>query len=115
MLDQQKGTFGDHESPVDFQERCYADARRLGDDRALVECAEQWPTAQRSVSDHQASVEHIWRQVAFLYHDHVADRPSAYARTPWLVAQMLLGGGTIELMDGDAGNINVVFFQSSDA
>ncbi|KAG7387260.1 hypothetical protein PHYPSEUDO_014546 [Phytophthora pseudosyringae] len=67
----------------------------------LVKSLDDW--GMRTVG-----LEHLWREVSHLF---VAD-PTNRSRLPELAAKHLLDGFSLELMDGDAGMINIKWIRS---
>lgn len=66
--------------------------------------------AKRIYASSLVTIEHLWRELSHIY----VSNPKRYANLPYLAAQHLLDGFSLELLDGDAGMleqswINAVF------
>jgi hypothetical protein len=69
---------------------------------------DEWLRALELLDNSNVNVEHFWREISHLY---VAD-PQRYGDFPELAAQHLLDGFPLEIMDGDAGMINMIWIKS---
>lgn len=96
-----------------FEQTCYEEAARSSDDANIEACAKRWATAQRAVSESETGIEHVWRQLGLLYvgEQNVPGKVD-YQSVPAYAAQILYDGGVLELVDGDAGCVNITFFKA---
>ncbi|RUP50410.1 hypothetical protein BC936DRAFT_139201, partial [Jimgerdemannia flammicorona] len=91
---------------------CEEERRRSGNYSSrgynLTRLMDHWRRAKQSYNLTVVSLEHLWREVSHLY---VAE-PNRYSLLPRLAAQHLIDGFALELMDGDAGMMNLPWIQA---
>ena len=63
--------------------------------------------AKKEFVNKSFSVTHCWRELSHIY----SAKPGMYSKLPKLAAQYLMDGFSLEIMDGDAGSVNIKWFE----
>ena len=63
--------------------------------------------AKKDYTNKSISVIHCWRELSHIY----SAKPGMYPKLPLLAAQYLLDGFSLEILDGDAGSVNIEWFK----
>ena len=73
-----------------------------------LEIAKQLAEAKTSLNNKRTALVHIWRELGQLYtaNASISGRENVYAEAPRMAARYLCDGGSIELVDGDACEVN---------